>query len=100
VRLEQALNLAIGSVSRAASPTESVDVHLGADSARAVVQLGTGGPLASWLGAGCWCSGADLPLYLTRGLVEAHGGTVACEQTAGGGLRVQIEIPLNTSPGH
>ena len=38
-------------------------------------------------------SGSGLGLYITRGLVEAHGGRVWCEPTTGGGATFRVEVP-------
>jgi two-component system sensor histidine kinase KdpD len=37
--------------------------------------------------------GTGLGLTITRALVEAHGGTVWCEQTPGGGATFVVELP-------
>ena len=39
-------------------------------------------------------AGVGLGLAIARGFVEAMSGTIALEDTPGGGLTVQIELPL------
>jgi two-component system, OmpR family, sensor histidine kinase KdpD len=43
-------------------------------------------------------SGVGLGLALSRGLVEAMGGTLAPEATPGGGLTMVISLPQAPSP--
>ncbi|GAA4713472.1 sensor histidine kinase [Nocardioides conyzicola] len=43
-----------------------------------------------WTGGG---RGSGLGLYLVNGLVRAHGGTVAIGDAAGGGARIDVELP-------
>jgi len=38
--------------------------------------------------------GTGLGLYVSRGIVEAHGGTIRAENAEGGGARFTIELPL------
>jgi two-component system sensor histidine kinase KdpD len=38
-------------------------------------------------------SGTGLGLAVARGLVEAHGGTVGCEETDGGGATFVVALP-------
>lgn len=40
--------------------------------------------------------GMGLGLYITRGLVGAHGGTIEAENTRGNGTSIKIELPLMT----
>ncbi|MCO4101145.1 MAG: response regulator [Gemmatimonas sp.] len=37
--------------------------------------------------------GTGLGLFVSRGIVEAHGGTMHCENNTGGGAVVRIELP-------
>jgi signal transduction histidine kinase len=41
--------------------------------------------------------GTGLGLAVTRAIIEAHGGTIACEGRGGGGTRFSIRLPI-TSP--
>jgi signal transduction histidine kinase len=45
--------------------------------------------------------GTGLGLFVTRKLVEAHGGTVKCESTPGEGTTFRLEFPVlsQRSPG-
>jgi signal transduction histidine kinase len=38
--------------------------------------------------------GTGLGLAITRHIVEAHGGTVACQPRQGGGTRFRIALPI------
>jgi signal transduction histidine kinase len=42
--------------------------------------------------------GTGLGLYIVRGLVEAHGGTVAVESGPGGGARFRFRLPAGSPP--
>ena len=43
-------------------------------------------------------SGSGLGLYLSRRLVEAHGGTLEAESTAGSGATFSVTLPPGTAP--
>ena len=40
-------------------------------------------------------AGTGLGLYITRGLVQAHGGTVDVEDVDGGGARFRVQLPAD-----
>jgi two-component system, OmpR family, sensor histidine kinase KdpD len=42
--------------------------------------------------------GVGLGLSITRGLIEAHGGTITAENRVNGGARFTIRLPLGTPP--
>jgi PAS domain S-box-containing protein len=42
--------------------------------------------------------GTGLGLYIVKGLVEAHGGSVEVGRAAGGGARFRFELPAGTAP--
>jgi len=43
--------------------------------------------------------GTGLGLSIARGFVQAHNGTIAAENRAGGGLKFVVRIPLEEVPG-
>lgn len=43
-------------------------------------------------------SGTGLGLYITRGLIVAHGGTVWCESDEGKGARFHVTLPMRGAP--
>ena len=54
-----------------------------------------------WRGArarGASAGGAGLGLAICRGVVEAHGGTIAAEHRPGGGAQVVVLLPLRETP--
>ena len=40
--------------------------------------------------------GAGLGLFIVKGLVEAHGGTIAVQQAPGGGAEFRFTMPAGT----
>jgi signal transduction histidine kinase len=42
--------------------------------------------------------GSGLGLAIARGLVEAHGGTIAVEAPVGGGTTFRVSLPRSPSP--
>ena len=48
--------------------------------------------------AGTVSGGSGLGLSICRGLVEAHGGTIAAENVEGGGARFTITLPIRAAP--
>jgi len=43
-------------------------------------------------------SGVGLGLALCRNIAEAHGGSIRAENALGGGLRLRVQVPLQTAP--
>ena len=50
-----------------------------------------------WRGGGR--GGTGLGLYVVKGLVEAHGGTVTLERGAAGGASFRVVLPAGSAPG-
>jgi two-component system sensor histidine kinase KdpD len=47
---------------------------------------------------GSMTGGTGLGLPISRGLIEAHGGSLSAENRAGGGVRFTIRLPMATLP--
>jgi signal transduction histidine kinase len=45
-------------------------------------------------------AGMGLGLFITRGIVEAHGGCIAVTSTLGGGTTFHVTLPLSTGDAH
>lgn len=52
-----------------------------------------------WRGTGGSRGGSGLGLYIVRGLVEAHGGSVRVERSPAGGARFVVELPNDIPEG-
>jgi two-component system OmpR family sensor kinase len=87
------------------APNTVVDVLLKTTNDRALVSVTDRGPgippdelpnvfEAFYRAAGTDASGFGLGLAIAQRAVEAHGGTIRAVNVSGGGLRVEIELPL------
>jgi signal transduction histidine kinase len=45
-------------------------------------------------------SGMGLGLFITRHVVELHGGSIAADSPAGGGARFTVRVPLRNDSAH
>lgn len=107
-RLSQALHNLVGNATRHTPPGVPIVVSAGQreteDGARAVVEVHDEGPgipadilpqLFDRHAAHGETAGTGLGLYLTRGIVNAHGGDVAVESTAGRGTTFTLTLPMD-----
>jgi K+-sensing histidine kinase KdpD len=98
VRLERALIAALDTVRRAApAEGEALAVVVAVADGAAHLSVGTPPPAESWPTAGEWSPSAEATLYLLRGIVEAHNGTISYRRTADGQPLLQIVLPLEPS---
>lgn len=90
-RLTHAIAWALRSALRTTDPPATL--RLEPSTAGPILLLCPGSTVEEPPAATTWCETADLPLYVARALVEAHGGQMTCWQTAHGTLAWRIELP-------
>jgi signal transduction histidine kinase len=95
-RLQRALATILDSLRRAPTADGILEVSLGTVGPHAELLFGkqasekVGEPNA-------WADGADLGLYLARGFIEAHGGTMSYRRTPDGEPILRVRLPLRNS---
>ncbi|MFH8992210.1 ATP-binding protein [Streptomyces sp. NPDC017940] len=98
--LENAVRHGEGTVTIDVAPSPSLRVRGAADTAVTVSDEGSGIPEESmgrvftrfWRGSKR--GGTGLGLYIVKGIVEAHGGTITVGRAAGGGAQFRFTLPV------
>jgi len=109
VLMEQALMNLLHNAVTYTPPKTRVRVIAKVDGAQLVIVVadrGPGLPAESldrvfdkfYRGPRAGAGGVGLGLSITRGLIEAHGGTITAENRVNGGARFTIRLPLGTPP--
>lgn len=100
--LENAVRHGEGTVTIDVAPSSSPRERGGAETAVTVSDEGTGIPEESmgrvftrfWRGSKR--GGTGLGLYIVKGIVEAHGGTITVGRAPGGGAQFRFTLPVGT----
>ncbi|HEY5899272.1 MAG TPA: ATP-binding protein [Burkholderiales bacterium] len=103
--LHRAVENVVRNALRFTPENSAVEVDLRTTSQHAVLGVTDSGPgippneldkvfVPFYRGAGADSAGFGLGLAIAQRAVEAHGGTIRAENVAGGGLRVEIKLPL------
>lgn len=109
VLMEQALINLLHNAVTYTPPQTRVRVIAKTDGAQLVIVVADRGPGLSaealdrvfdkfYRGPRARAGGVGLGLSITRGLIEAHGGTITAENRLNGGARFTIRLPLGTPP--
>lgn len=109
-RVRQALENLVSNASKHSPDGVPVVVELGVENREegqwAVIKVQDKGPgipaemmprLFTRFGAGHDSNGLGLGLYLTRSIVEAHGGTVGVDSEYTGGASLRLSLPIRTT---
>ncbi|HLH24064.1 MAG TPA: hypothetical protein VK066_16200 [Chloroflexota bacterium] len=94
-RLRRALAAALDGLRCSVAP-EGGSLPIEVVEAGDIAQVWVGAPPAdeSWPREGEWAADADATLYLLRGVVECHGGTVGYRRTPDGAPLLRVTLPL------
>jgi hypothetical protein len=80
---------------RASHAEDVVRVLVTVEGRLATLTAGEPTPDAGWPRAGEWAAAADMALCLARGLVEAHGGTLAYRRAESEPALLRVQLPLD-----
>lgn len=103
-RLIQALSNLVGNAVRFSRPRDAVEVRLDVRERDVLVTVSDTGPGIPedevtrvfdpyWTAMRQGKAGTGLGLYITKGIVEAHGGTIAVDSRPGEGARFSFTLP-------
>jgi two-component system sensor histidine kinase BaeS len=106
VRIREVLSNLLANALRYAPASSVIEVGLALDAPRthATITVADAGPgidpkvrerLFERFAKSADSRGSGLGLAIARGLVEAHGGTIAAEAPASGGTLIRVVLPLN-----
>jgi two-component system sensor histidine kinase KdpD len=109
VLMEQALMNLLHNAAMYTPPKTRVRLSARTDGAQLLIVVADRGPGLSaesiervfdkfYRGPRTGAGGVGLGLSITRGLIEAHGGTITAENRVNGGARFTIRLPLGTPP--
>ena len=111
-RLEQAVLNVIVNGQQHAAESPSIDVSVRRVGTRAAVRVADAGPgIPAEAQAHAFerfsrvadrrsapSAGLGLGLYITKAIIDAHGGDIAIDSRSGEGTRITIRVPLATQP--
>jgi K+-sensing histidine kinase KdpD len=97
-RLQRALAAVLDTARRASHAGDVVRVLVTVDGRLATLTAGETTPGAVSPRAGEWAATADMDLCLARGLVEAHGGSLAYHRAESEPPLLRVQLPLDPPP--
>jgi len=107
-RIRQVVTNLVCNATKFAGPDADVAVHLDADDHLVHISVIDDGPgicrsrqpelFQKFSRAGATAPGKGLGLYVSRGIVRAHGGDITIDSDAGSGARFTVRLPRTPSP--